>query len=465
MDQEEFDAVIIGAGQGGIPLARAFANAGVKTALVEERHVGGTCINEGCTPTKALVASAKAASLARRAEEYGIQIDSVGTDLQAIMARKERIVASFRNSKLDRIKNTSNLSLVRGTGRFQSPRQIRVTNGSSVQNLTSDITVINSGARPRIPDLPGLQEVPSLTSRSILELQHLPEHLIVLGGGYVGLEYAQMFCRFGSRVTIVTRSNQLLPREDQDIARELRSILEQEGIRIHLDAHPIHAQSSQQGLQLSFEQAGRTVDVSGSVLLLAVGRLPNTEQLALELAGVDTDQAGYILVDPQLRTSGERIYAIGDVKGGPAFTHISYDDYRILRDNLLEGSSRSIEGRLVPYTLFTDPQLGRVGMTEEGAQEAEIPYRVAKLPMSHVARAIESGQTQGLVKVLVDPRSELILGAAVLGMEGGEIMGALQIAMMGEVPYSDLEQAVFAHPTLMELFNNLFSRVAEPEST
>lgn len=463
MDQRNFEAVIIGAGQGGIPLARAFAQAGKRTALIEERYVGGTCINEGCTPTKALVASAKVAFQAGRAQEYGIQVPSVTPDIPAIMARKDRIVASFRDSNLERITDTPNLKLLRGTGRFQAPNRITVTNGSSVKELTSQTTVINTGARPRVPDLPGLDQVASLTSRSILELEHLPSHLIVLGGGYVGLEYAQMFRRFGSQVTILTHSGQLLPREDPDIARELRKIFEQEGVRVHLGARPIRTEYTEDGLQVAFEQSGKSSTVTGSDLLLAVGRVPNTEKLALELAGVETAESGHILVDAQLRTSGDRIYAIGDVKAGPAFTHVSYDDFRILREILVEGKSGSTEGRLVPYTLFTDPQLGRIGLTESEAREQGLNYRIATLPMSHVARAIETGQTQGLVKALVAPQSKRILGAAVLGMEGGELMGALQIAMMGEIPYPELQQAVFAHPTLVELFNNLFSKVGDPE--
>lgn len=459
---DRYDAIIIGSGQAGNPLALALAEAGKRTAVVERRYVGGTCINEGCTPTKAMVASAEVANLARRAADFGVRTGPVEVDLSEVVARKNRIVESFRSSNRNRLEDAENIDLIRGSARFLAPHEISVRQHGQEYRIEGQTIIINTGARPRIPDIDGLAGVSYLTSRSILDLEEIPDHLIVIGGGYVGLEFGQMFRRFGSQVTILTAGEQLLTREDPDIASNVKEILEQDGLTVHLNARPTAARNSGGKLEIDFDQneVGRTIH--GSHLLLAAGRVPNTPDLDLEAGGVAADQRGFIEVDERLRTNVKDIYAVGDVNGGPAFTHISYDDFRIMRANLLGQSSRTISGRQVPYTLYIDPQLGRIGLNEAEARQRGIEYLIARMPMSHVARAIETGRTRGIMKALVDPHTGHILGAAVLGTEGGELMGALQIAMMGNVTYEQLSGAVFAHPTLVESFNNLFANLETP---
>jgi pyruvate/2-oxoglutarate dehydrogenase complex dihydrolipoamide dehydrogenase (E3) component len=451
---EQYDALIIGAGQAGVPLARAFAQAGRRTALVEREHVGGTCINEGCTPTKTMVASARTAYVVSRASTYGVDLATSGPiDMTVVRHRKRAIVESFRNGSRRRLERQEHLDLIFSEAVFTGERQVAVGD----RTLTAPIVVINAGARPAIPDLSGIDSVPYLTSTTIMELDIVPEHLVVLGGGYIGLEFAQMFRRFGSRVTVIQRSGHVLGREDADIVEEIEKILGDEGVEFLFNAEARNAERiGNDGVRLAVVVDGAERLIDGSHLLLAVGRKPNTDALQVERAGIEIDGRGFIKVDERLRTSANGVYALGDINGGPAFTHISYDDYRILEANLIKGGDRTTAGRLLPYTVFIDPELGRVGMTEIEAKSTGRNIKVAKMPMTHVARALETDEARGFMKAIVDADTEEILGCAVLGIEGGEIMGALQIAMMGGLRYTQLRDAVFAHPTLMESLNNLF---------
>lgn len=442
-----YDAIIIGAGQAGVPLARALAGAKWKTALIEREHVGGTCINEGCTPTKTMVASARVAYLSRRGADYGAVHGPTTVDMMTVRKRKRDIVDSFRNGSQKRLESTEGLDLIFGEAVFTGPKTVRV--GERELTATRAI-VINTGTRAARPALLGLDGVAALDNRSIMELDAVPEHLLVLGGGYIGLEFGQMFRRFGSRVTIVQSNAHLVPTEDDDVCDAVKEILEQDGIEVLTGAT---ATGVKPGIELTV--SGRTIQ--GSHLLLALGRTPMTPALNLAAAGVKVDARGCIQVNDKLETSAPGVYAVGDVKGGPAFTHISYDDFRILRANLLEGGNRSIAGRLLPYTLYIDPQLGRVGLNERQAREQKLDVRVFKMPMSYVARALEMDESRGFIKAVVDNSTGLILGASVLGIEGGELCAVLQMAIMGKVPYTVLRDGVFAHPTLAESLNNLFA--------
>jgi pyruvate/2-oxoglutarate dehydrogenase complex dihydrolipoamide dehydrogenase (E3) component len=459
-DNERYDAIVIGSGQGGTPLAAALAKAGRATALIEREHVGGSCVNVGCTPTKTMVASARVAYLARRAADYGVHTGPVTVRLDEVRSRKRAIVALFRGATEHRLGDIEALEIVRGEARFTGPRALEVRGADgSTRSMTAAMIFINTGERPATPRLTGLADIPALDSTSIMELDALPEHLLVLGGGYVGLEFGQMFRRFGSRVTIVQRAQQLLPREDPDVAEAITGILRDDGIEVLLQAEALQVERTAPGgpeLQLSVRTTAGERTLRGSHLLVATGRTPNTDRLDLNAAGVQVDAKGYVRVNERLETGVPGIYALGDVKGGSAFTHISYDDYRILRANVLEGRAATTAGRLVPYTVFIDPQLGRVGLSEQEARARGGPVRIARLPMDHAARALEMDETRGFMKAVIDAGTGKILGCAVLGVEGGEIMSALQVAMMGRLPYTALRDAVFAHPTLAESLNNLF---------
>jgi pyruvate/2-oxoglutarate dehydrogenase complex dihydrolipoamide dehydrogenase (E3) component len=454
---QQFDAIVIGSGQAGTPLSTALAEAGMHTALIERKHVGGTCVNEGCTPTKTMVASARVACLARRAADYGVHTGDIRIDMERVRQRKRDIVNSFRDGSQGRIEKTANLELIFGEASFTGAKSllVRLKDGGQ-RALTAAKIFINAGARPSVPTLDGLKSVPFLDSTSIMELDTVPQHLLVLGGGYVGLEFGQMFRRFGSRVTIVQSGGQLLNREDPDIAEEVAKILQQDGIEVLLNANANRVSQSDGSIRLEVQQQGHSTALAGSHLLVATGRVPNSDTLNLGAAGVQTDDRGFIKVDGRLETTSNGVYALGDIKGGPAFTHISYDDFRIIRTNLIGKGSATTDGRLVPYTVFIDPQLGRIGVTETEARAQKGNIRVAKLPMTSVARALEVDETRGFMKAIVDGESNQILGAAVLGIEGGEIMSAIEIAMMGKLPYTALRDGVFAHPTLAESLNNLF---------
>ncbi len=456
---EEYDAIIIGTGQAGKPLATALANADWKTAVVESGHVGGSCINVGCTPTKTMVASARVAYLARRAAEYGVDTGAVSVDMARIRERKQAIVDMFRGGSQRGLERTENLELIFGQASFIDSNAVEVqSNPGGTRRLSAEKIFINTGASPAIPAIPGLDELPFLDSTTIMELDMLPEHLLVIGGGYIGLEFGQMFRRFGSQVTMIQRDEQLLSREDPDVAEEVRKILTEDDIEVYLDAEVLGAQadSDNGGLEFDVQTPSERMSMRASHVLVAVGRAPNTPELNLGAAGIATDPKGFIKVNERLETNVPGVYALGDVNGGPAFTHISYDDYRIVRANLLEGGDATVNGRLVPYTIFMDPQLGRVGLTEREARAQGRSIRVAKLPMSHVARALEFDETRGFMKAVVDAETDQILGCAILGLEGGEIMAVLQMAMMGNVPYTRIRDGVFAHPTLAESLNNLF---------
>jgi pyruvate/2-oxoglutarate dehydrogenase complex dihydrolipoamide dehydrogenase (E3) component len=455
----QYDAIIIGAGQAGGPLSTALAKAGWKTALIERIHVGGTCINEGCTPTKTMVASARVAYLARRGPDYGIHTGPVTVDMIKVRQRKRDIVDSFRNSSQHSIESTPGVDLLMGEASFTGPKEIEVylADGESRQ-LTANTIFINAGDRPAKPAITGVEKVSTLDSTSIMELDTVPAHLLIVGGGYVGLEFGQMFRRFGSQVTIIQRGSSLLTREDPDVAREVASIMREDGIEVLLEARPVYVEQPFVGtIELTVQTPGGQRILTGSHLLMAAGRVPNSDWLNLAAAGVQTDKRGYIRVNERLETTVPGIYALGDVKGGPAFTHISYDDFRIIRTNLLEKGNASIRDRLVPYTVFIDPQLGRVGLSETEAREQGRNIRVAKMPMNYVARALEVDESRGFMKAVVDAETGQILGCAVLGIEGGELMAMLEIAMLGHIPYTVLRDAVFAHPTLAESLNNLFS--------
>jgi pyruvate/2-oxoglutarate dehydrogenase complex dihydrolipoamide dehydrogenase (E3) component len=456
---DHYQAIVVGSGQGGTPLCQALANTGLRTALVERAHVGGTCVNEGCTPTKTMVASGRVAYLARRGAEYGVHTGSLSIDMSRVRERKREIVNSFRNGNQSRIEKTFNLDLIFGEASFTGPRSIliRLKDGSQ-RTLTADRFFINAGCRASTPALEGLQGVPYLDSTSIMELDAVPEHLLVIGGGYIGLEFGQLFRRFGSRVTIIQQAPQLLRGEDADVAAEVLTIMQQDGIDVLLNAkvQRVAKEGPQIRLAVAAAGEGESRTLSASHLLVATGRVPNSDILNITAAGISADKRGFIQVNSKLETNVAGIYALGDIKGGPAFTHISYDDFRILRTNLIEKGSASTDARLVPYTVFIDPQLGRVGLTEEQARAQNCKFSVAKMPMSRVARALEVGETRGFIKAIVDAASGQILGAAVLGLEGGEVMSMIQLAMMGKLPYTALYNAVFAHPNLSEALNNLF---------
>lgn len=454
---DHFDAIIIGSGQAGNPLAKAFANAGRKTALIERAYIGGTCINYGCTPTKTMFNSARVAYLARRAADFGVHNGEVIVNMAEVRNRKDHVVESFRNSIQHGAETTENLSLFWGNARFTGPHEIEIKQtDEQTRTLTAENIFINTGGRPSKPALDGIDDVATLDSTSIIELDELPEHLLVLGGGYIGLEFGQMFRRFGSQVTIVQSGGQLLGREDPDISAAVLKVMREDSINVFLNTEAARVEHDEKNIALTIKTPDGEQIVSGTHLLVAVGRRPNTEDLNLAAAGIETDKQGYIRANNKLETNVPGVYALGDVKGGAQFTHISYDDFRIIRDNLLFGRDSTTDDRLLPYTVFIDPQLGRIGINETEAKERDLNFRVAKLEMTHVARAVEMSETRGFMKAIVDADTSQILGAAVLGVEGGELMAMFEIAMMGRVPYTVLKDGIFAHPTLAESLNNLF---------
>jgi len=458
---EKFDAVIIGTGQSGVPLAKTFAGKGWKVAIIERYLVGGSCINYGCTPSKTMAASSQVIHLTKKAEVYGVHNSKVEINLKEIINRKKSIVKSFREGLEKGIEKTKNLTLIRGEAGFVDKKiiQIHLSNGGT-RRITGDKIFINTGGGPRIPSIKGIESVEYLTSTSIMELEERPSLLLILGGGYIGLEFGQMFRRFGSEVTIIEKGPQLLSREDEDISNEMEKILRDDEVNILKNTTAAEIiKTKENSIKLRLYCEGKENFLTGSHLLIAVGRKPNTESLNLDAAGIKTDSTGYIKVNTKLETNVDGIYAMGDVKGGPAFTHISYDDFRIIRDNLLKKKTRTTRNRFVPYSIFTDPQLGRVGMTEKEAKEKGLKYKTVKMEMSHVSRAIEVGESRGVMKAIVDSETGKILGCAIIGIEGGEIASMIQIAMMGKLKYTDLKEGIFTHPTLSEALNNLFSKV------
>jgi pyruvate/2-oxoglutarate dehydrogenase complex dihydrolipoamide dehydrogenase (E3) component len=456
-DFEQFDAIIIGSGQAANPLAKALAKAGKKTAVIESKHVGGTCVNEGCTPTKTMVASARVAYLAHRAADYGVRTGPISIDMERIRERKRAIVKSFREGSEKGLKATDCDSLIMGEATFTGPKQVHVAcNDGTQRNLNADLIFINTGLRTKVPDIEGLDSIPYLDNASIMELAEVPEHLLVLGGGYIGLEFGQLFRRLGSRVTVIQSAPKLLGREDDDIAEQVRKILDEDGIEILLSTTAKSVQQQGDEIALTVTAPNGDQTITGTHLLAAIGRIPNTDRLNLRSAGVEIDAKGFIRTNEYLETSVPGIYALGDVKGGPAFTHISYDDYRIAAANVLEGKRLSIANRMVPYTVFIDPQLGRIGMTEAEARKAGRKIRIAKMPASSIARALETDETRGVLKIIVDAETDQILGAATLVVEGGELASMIQIAMMGKLPYTALRDGIWSHPTWSEALNNVF---------
>lgn len=458
---DTYDAIIIGSGQAGNPLAVKFAVAGKKVALVEKEHIGGSCVNVGCSPTKTMEASSRVAHLVNRAADYGITFqEPVTVDMDAVRRRKRDIVTAFSSGDEAKLIRRG-VEIVWGEARFTSGDEVEIgLNDGGTRRLKADLIFIDTGTRPAIPEIDGLPECTSFDNGTIMELDRVPGHLMIIGGGYVGMEFARMYHRFGSEVTLVHRESHVLNQEDEDLALAIQKIYSRDGIRIVLGADTHSVSQDPDGnihLQLTCLEGDETI--SGTHLLLAAGRTPNTDMLNLEAAGVEMDDRGYIVTDDRLRTTAPNIYALGDVKGGPAFTHISYDDYRVVKTNLFENGDADIRNRILPYVVFIDPQLGRIGLSEKEATERGIPYKMVKMPMAHVARALEVGQTDGFMKALVDTESSRIIGFACLGMEGGELMAVVQIAMAGGLTWRDLKNMIFAHPTLAESLNNLFSLV------
>ena len=448
-----WDAMVVGSGQSGVPFAVALARAGRRTALVERADVGGTCVNVGCTPTKTLVASARVAATVARAAEYGIEVGPSRARWAAVRDREQGVVSRFRAVGEQRLRDAG-VTLLRGEARFVGPRRLLVTGkDGEAEEHDAAIVVINTGARPRRPELPGLESVPALDSSSILTLPRFPERLLVRGGGDVSLELGQVFRRLGAEVTVVETAARLAAREDEEISRALSDLLRAEGLSLHLGVRPVQVGTGGAGVRLELE--GRAV-LEGTHLLLGVGRVPNTEALDCAAGGIALDHQGFIRVDDRLRTTAQGVYATGDVTGAPQFTHVSYDDYRVLRAHLLEGPARSPVGRLIPYTLFTDPQLGRVGLTEAEARDRGLPIKVAQLPMTQVARAIESGETRGLLRAVVHAETDRILGFSALCFEGGELASLVHTAMLGDLPWTVLRDTIYPHPGLAESLNNLF---------
>src|SRR6266849_376600 len=454
-----YDAIVIGTSQGGRLLPIALAEAGRKVALIERDHVGGTCVNVGCTPTKTMVASARVAYLARRGADYGVHTGTISVDMPVVRTRNPGLVEGARSAFESRIEATQGLDLLRGLAHFIAPKTLEVhLKSGETQQITAPMIFIDTGDRPKQLTIKGVESVPVLNSTTIMELDTVPEHLFIIGGGYIGLEFGQMFRRFGSQVTIIQHNLRLLMSEDEDVSDAIAKIFREDGITVLTATTPQQVEQQSSGrIQLSVRTPQGEQQFTGSHLLVAVGRVPNTEDLTPEAAGIQLDQEGYIQVNGQLETNVPGIYALGDVKGGPAFTHVAYDDFRILRTNLLEHGNASTRDRVVPYTIFIDPQLGRIGMSENEARKQGRTIRVAKLPMNAVARALEIGETRGFMKAVVDADTQHILGCALLCAEGGEIMTIIQVAMMGKLPYTALKEGIFSHPTLAEGLNDLFT--------
>jgi pyruvate/2-oxoglutarate dehydrogenase complex dihydrolipoamide dehydrogenase (E3) component len=483
-DVKHYDTVVLGGGKGGKSLALALAAKGISVALIEEKMIGGSCINVACIPTKTLVASSKLVNAARLAAEEGFSFSGQAsgevknadkasdastaqgltgvkdTNLKAALARKRAVVEGMVNAHWKLFDYTDNLDFFYGKGKFISAKSIEIElNSGARQVVTGDKIYINTGSRPLIPSYEGLEECGYLTSTSIMELEKLPEHLGIVGGGYIALEFAQIFRRLGSRVTIIERGNHFLPREDAEIGNCVKQIMLDEGIEILFDSPIKSLKKNGENTDIDLGEEGI---LSVSHLLVATGRLPNTENLGLETAGVALDSRNFVKVDSRLETNVPGIFAIGDCKGGPFFTHLSWDDYRILRDNALSKAGRTTDGRIVPYTLFTDPELGRVGMTEAEAKQAGHKILVAKIEAKTIPRAQTERETKGLLKAVIDAETKQILGASILSAAGGEIVSVIQVAMLAKMPYTDLANVMFSHPTMAESLNLLFAKVSAP---
>ncbi|MFY0254934.1 mercuric reductase [Chitinophaga sp. 30R24] len=453
---QKFDAIVIGSGQGGNPLAKKLEQQGWKTAIVEQRYLGGTCINDGCTPTKAMIACAQVARIVYTSKEWGINSQGFTVDLPFIVGRKNNIVDTFRDSTAQGLQ-LEGVTIFMGTAAFTGNKTIRVTGfNNEITMLTAAYIFINTGTSPFIPPIPGLDQVPYLTSTSLLDEVTIPRELIILGGSYIALEMGQLYQRLGSNVIIIETAPQLVSKEDPDVAAVIKNMLEEEDIQIFTGTATERVYKTGDDIYLEINTGGHRQTIVGTHLLVATGRKPQTQALQLQHTRVLTDEKGYIQVNDHLETTEPGIYAIGDVKGGPAFTHISYNDHLIIYKNLFEQRDLSTRSRQIPYCMFTDPQLGRIGVTEKEASREGIPVKTAKLSMDRVARAIETGHTTGFIKALVHEYDDTIVGAAVIGTEGGEIMSVLQMAMLGGITATQIREMVFAHPLYTESLNNLF---------
>ena len=445
---EKFDAVVVGTGQSGPSLAARLTAEGMKTAIIERNLFGGTCVNVGCIPTKTLVASARAVHIARRGKEFGVVIDGpINVDMKRVKARKDAVVRQSNESVTNWLRTMDNLTVYEGHGRLESANSVRINGGL----LKADRIFLNVGGRAVVPDMPGLDQVDYLTNSSMMNIDFLPEHLIIIGGSYVGLEFAQMYRRFGSRVTVVEMADRLISREDEDVSLAIREILEREGVETRLKAKCITVEKRGNGVRVGVSCESGAPEVIGSHVLMAVGRRPNTDDLGLDKAGIETDDRGYVVVDEQLRTNVPGIWAIGDVNGRGAFTHTSYNDYEIVAANLFDNDPRKVTDRILCYGLFVDPPLGRVGMTVQQALQTRRDVLVGQMPMARVGRARERSETQGFMKVLIDAQTERILGAAVLGIGGDEVIHSILDVMYADAPFTTIQRAVHIHPTVTEL--------------
>jgi pyruvate/2-oxoglutarate dehydrogenase complex dihydrolipoamide dehydrogenase (E3) component len=451
-----FDAIIIGAGQSGPSLAERFANEGLRVAVIERKDFGGTCVNTGCIPTKTLVASAYVAHMARRAAEYGVDVGGpIEVDMKRVKARKDAIVAKSRDGVTNWMERLANGKVYRGHARFTGPKTVSV-NG---EILAADRIVINTGGRALVPDMPGLDRVGYLTNSSMMDVDFLPEHLLIVGGSYIGLEFAQAYRRFGARVTVVEMADRLIAREDPDVSDAVREILEAEGIEVRLNAKCVAVDKDGNGIAMRVDCSAGAPTVRGSHLLLAVGRRPNTDDLGLDRAGVKTDAKGFIVVDDQCRTSVPGIWATGDVNGRGAFTHTSYNDFEIVAANLFDNDPRRISDRIPCYALFIDPPLGRAGMTEHEVRAKGIRALAAKRMMASVGRARERGETLGFMKVVVDAATGKVLGAAILGLNGDEVVHAVLDVMAAGAPYTAISRTMHIHPTVAEYLPTLLGEL------
>jgi pyruvate/2-oxoglutarate dehydrogenase complex dihydrolipoamide dehydrogenase (E3) component len=451
-----YDAAIIGTGQAGPPLANRLTKTGMKVAVIEQGHFGGTCVNNGCMPTKTLVASAYAAHLVARAADYGVAIEGrIGIDMKTVKARKDAVSGNAANGVETWLKSMPNCTVLRGHARFVSASEIAV----GAERLTADKVFINVGGRALVPPIPGIDEVRYLTNESIMDIDYAPRHLVILGGSYIGLEFAQIYRRFGSEVTVIEAAPRLVPREDEDISTAIREILQDEGINFHLDSKCTGLSKRGNAIIARIETAGRSADIEGTDLLLAIGRKPNTDDLGLDKAGVRADPRGYIVTDDFLRTNIPTIWALGDCNGRGAFTHTSYNDYEIVVANLLDKEQRRVTDRIVTYALFIDPPLGRIGMTEHEARQAGRPLQIGQRLMTRVGRAVEKGETLGFMKIVVDAETKKILGAAILGTGGDEAVQCITATMYAGAPYTTLSHAVLIHPTVSELIPTMLEEM------
>jgi pyruvate/2-oxoglutarate dehydrogenase complex dihydrolipoamide dehydrogenase (E3) component len=452
---KHFDAIIIGTGQAGPSLAARFASAGKTVAIIERHKFGGTCVNTGCIPTKTLVASAYAIHVARRGAEYGFANGDVRVDIKRVKARKDAVSGRSNKGVEDWLRGTKDCTVIQGHARFQSANTITVND----EVLQADKMFINVGGRASVPDMPGVHEVPFLTNSSMMDIDFLPEHLIVVGGSYIGLEFAQIYRRFGSRVTVVEMGPRLIGREDEDISQAVREILEAEGIHIRLNAKCISLAKRDDGVVVHMDCNDDPKEVVGTHVLLAVGRIPNTSDLGLDRAGIATDQRGYITVDDQLQTNVPGIWALGDCNGRGAFTHTSYNDYEIVADNLFNADHRRVSDRIQAYALYIDPPLGRCGMTDAEIRTSGRRALMAKYPMVRVSRAYEKGETQGFMKICVDAETKQILGAAILGIGGDEVIHVLLDVMYAKAPYTVVQRAMHIHPTVAEYLPTILAKL------